>query len=175
MERRNIGWLVGLVVLGALTRLVPHPPNFVPLGAIALASGAVMGGRALAYTVPIGAMLLADLVLGFHGQMALVYLGLAVPVWLGSRLARAPSWAGFAGATVASATLFYLLTNFGVWALDGLYPLTVAGLAASFAAGLPFFWTSLLADLLYGLLLLGLLARDGRLGRREPGPVRAAA
>ena len=58
--------LLSAIVAAAALRLVPHPPNFTPIGAMALFSGAYLGRRWLAFAAPLGAMLLSDLVLGFY-------------------------------------------------------------------------------------------------------------
>ena len=90
MQTRRFALLVGLIVLAALSRLIPHPPNFAPIAAIALFGGAVFADRRLAYAVPVVAMLLSDLLLGFHDQMLLVYACIAAVVWLGSATDTAP-------------------------------------------------------------------------------------
>lgn len=158
MDRRRMAWAVGLLAIGVLSRLLPHPPNFVPLGAIALAAGAVLPLRWAALAVPLGAMLVADLTLGLHRQMVSVYACFAVLVWLGARLGERPGPLRLSAAAWGGSTLFFGVTNLGVWAFDGLYPLTADGLLACYVAALPFYWNSLLADLLYAWLLFGLLA-----------------
>ena len=60
-----------------------------------------------------------------------------------------------AGAALASSALFFIVTNFGVWALDNMYPRTIAGLIACYTAALPFFRNTLEGDLLYTLVLFG--------------------
>jgi hypothetical protein len=144
-------------VVTAITRLLPHPPNFVPTGALALVSGSVLGGRWIAYGVPLAAMLAADLVLGLHGQMLVVYGCLAVVVWLGTRLGGRRGLIPVTAASVAGSTLFFVVTNLGVWAFDGLYPHSLEGLLACYVAALPFYGNSLIADLLYSWALFGLL------------------
>src|SRR6478735_10223565 len=75
--------LLGAILVAAVLRLVPHPPNFSPIGAMALFSGAYLGRRPLAFVAPLGAMLLSDLVLGFyHGQLT-VYFSVALIVMIG--------------------------------------------------------------------------------------------
>jgi len=173
LDRRQILMVLSLVAITALSRLVPHPPNFVPVGAIALAAGATLGPRWLAYALPLGGMLLADAALGPHRQMALVYAALAAMVWLGVRLGTNPRPLFVAGAAVSGSTLFFAVTNLGVWALDGLYPPTVEGLFECYVAALPFYGNSLLADLLYaGVLFAGLrwLGRQQRPGLAAVSP-----
>lgn len=159
--RRVLVQVLVLVAVAAMIRLVPHPPNFVPMGAIALVSGAVLGHRALAYAVPLAGMLAADLVIGLHAQIPAVYASMAVVVWLGSRLGGRRSLLPVTAASVAGSTLFFLVTNLSVWAFDGLYPPSLEGLIACYVAALPFYGNSLVADLLFTWVLLGALARLG--------------
>ena len=55
-----------IIVLAAVTRLIPHPPNFTPIIAIGLFGGAYIQNRSLAILIPIGAMFISDLFLGLH-------------------------------------------------------------------------------------------------------------
>ncbi len=158
MQTRRLALLVGLIVLAALSRLIPHPPNFAPIAAIALFGGAVFADRRLAYAVPAVAMLLSDLLLGFHDQMLLVYACIAAVVWLGTRLGYQRGALPVLAATLGGSVLFFVVTNLGVWAFDGLYPLTAGGLVACYVAAIPFFHNSLAANLLYAGLLFGGLA-----------------
>ena len=155
MHTRRIAFLAAVIVLAALSRIIPHPPNFAPIAAIALFGGAVFTDRRLAYGVPIAAMLLSDLLLGFHQQMLLVYACFAAIVWLGTRMGQGRGAPQVLAATLGGSVLFFVVTNLGVWALDGLYPLTGQGLAACFVAAVPFFQNSLAANLLYAGLLFG--------------------
>src|SRR5207245_4052495 len=80
--------LLSAIAAAAALRLVPHPPNFSPIGAMALFSGAYLGRRALAFVAPLGALLLSDLVLGFyHGQLT-VYFSVALVVVIGMAALR---------------------------------------------------------------------------------------
>ena len=147
--------LLSAIAAAAALRLVPHPPNFSPIDAMALFSGAYLGRRWLAFVAPIAALLLSDLVLGFYAGMWVQYLTVALVVLLGSRALRRVSVLRVGGAAVASAVLFFLLTNFGVWAMSGMYPLTASGLAACYVAAIPFFQNTLAGDLFYSGLLFG--------------------
>lgn len=145
-----------VIFIAALTRLLPHPPNFSPVMALALFSGAALRDWRLALLVPLVAMLMADLWLGFHATMAFVYLGMALMVgagrWLGTRRGPLPLLA----AGITGASLFFLVSNAGVWLTQDLYPATGAGLAACYLAALPFFHQTVLATLVYGALLFGM-------------------
>ena len=62
-----------IIIFAAFTRLMPHPPNFTPIIAMGLFGGAYLKDKRLALLLPMGAMLIADIFLGFHGTM-LVFL-----------------------------------------------------------------------------------------------------
>lgn len=157
------------ILVAASLRLLPHPPNFTPIGAMALFGGAYLGRRAFAFAAPLGALLLSDLVLGFHGSMPFVYAGVALTVLIGWALASRLSAVTVAGAALASSVLFFGLTNFGVWLTSGMYPLTLAGLTACFVAAIPFFQNTLAGDLFYSALLFGGFALlERRVPRLQP-------
>jgi len=158
--------LVVAVTALVLSRWLPHPPNFTPLVAAALFSGALCRDWRLALAIPLSAMLLADLWLGLHDTLAFVYLGIAAAVALGRGLGsqRQPAW--LLGAGTLGAVLFFLISNFGVWLTQDLYPPTVTGLAACYLAALPFFTNTLVATLLWGALLFG---GEHWLRRRQDG------
>ncbi|MCI0658612.1 MAG: hypothetical protein L0170_16285, partial [Acidobacteria bacterium] len=64
-----------LIALATICRLIPHPPNFTPVLAVALFGGATLPRRA-ALAIPLLAMLLSDLALGYpFGWMNLVVYG----------------------------------------------------------------------------------------------------
>src|SRR4051794_4931455 len=131
--------LLSAIIIAAALRLVPHPPNFTPIGAMALFSGAYLGRRWLAFVAPLGAMLLSDAVLGFYSGMWVTYLAVALVVAVGWLALSRVSVPRVAGAAVVSSIVFFLVSNFGTWALSGMYPHTPAGLAACYIAAIPFF------------------------------------
>ncbi|MGK2914561.1 MAG: DUF6580 family putative transport protein [Porticoccaceae bacterium] len=153
MKRHQTLFLIAAIVLAALTRLLPHPPNFSPAVALALFGGAVLANRSLALAVALGSMLLADLVLGFHNTMVFVYVAMALVVIGGGfiRHQRAPLY--LTGAGFAAAVAFFVISNAGVWLMGNLYPRDGSGLVACYIAALPFFHNTLLSTLLYGALL----------------------
>ena len=149
--------LVSFVLIAALTRLIPHPPNFAPITAISLFAGAYFTRKQLAFIVPLLAMLISDLFLGFYAISIFVYLSFAVITWLGQQNNRVTPKLVFLGSV-----LFFLISNLGVWLL--YYPKTIDGLVTCFALAIPFFVTSLLGDIFYSLtLVLGFSAINRRL------------
>ncbi len=146
----EIGKLL-IVILAALARVIPHPPNFAPIGGIALFSGANYK-KINAFIIPLGAMLLADFFLGFHVTVPYVYFSFFLIVLLGKTLKdfKLPR---LLAASLFSSILFFLITNFGVWATSGMYIKNINGLINAYFMGLPFLRNTLLGDLFYSFSL----------------------
>ena len=148
--------LLSAIAAAAALRLFPHPPNFTPIGAMALFSGAYLGQRgAVAFVAPLGALLLSDLVLGFYHGMLTVYFSVALIVLLGSIALRRQSVLRIGAAALASSILFFAVTNFGMWLSSGFYPRTLAGLEACYAAAIPFFQNTVAGDLFFAAMIFG--------------------
>jgi hypothetical protein len=147
--------LLSAIVAAAALRLVPHPPNFSPIDAMALFSGAYLGRRAIAFVAPLAALLLSDLVLGFYHGVATVYATVALIVVIGWWLSSRPTPLRIGAAAIASSVTFFVITNFGMWLFSGFYPVTYAGLVACYTAAIPFFQNTVAGDLFYSVLLFG--------------------
>jgi vitamin B12 transporter len=164
-----------LTLFGALSRLLPHPPNAVALGAVALYAGARLPRR-LAFAVPLLAMALSDLVIDWGtGRPALtpiraaVYGCFALTVLLGRIAAARAGAVGLARLVLlatGSAVFFFAATNFANWLQFDTYPHTAAGLAICYLAAIPWFWNTLAADLAGTAVLFGLDALARRVPRR---------
>jgi hypothetical protein len=147
--------LILAIVGAAALRLVPHPPNFSPIDAMALFSGAYLGRRAIALVAPLAALLLSDLILGFYPGMLFQYVSVAAITLLGSLALSRVTVPRLGAAAVASSLLFFAVSNFGVWAVSGMYPHSLAGLGACYVAAIPFFQNTVAGDLFYTTLLFG--------------------
>lgn len=174
MLRPRLTVLIAIVLGTALWRLLPHPPNLASVSAVALFGGAYFSDRRLAFLVPLSALFLSDLVLGFYSHMEVVYASFALIVCIGLWLQTRRTPARIAAAALASSSLFFLTTNFGVWAFSSLYPKTLAGLAACYVAALPFFQNTLAGDLFFTALLFGGFALLEKRFAALREPVRAA-
>ena len=152
---------ITLTVVAALLRLIPHPPNFAPIGGVALFGGARLRSW-YAYVIPLLAMLVTDPIRswmegGFpaYSWMTLViYSCFLISVFLGRTFigqSSSPSRIGMVA--VVGSVQFFLITNFAAWLPGSLYPHTLAGLSACYVAALPFFARTLLADLFYSAVL----------------------
>jgi len=166
--------LSGIVLAAAAARLAPHPPNFTPVGAMALFGGACVADRRLALALPLAALVLSDLVIGLHVLMPVVYGSFALNVLLGRWLRARRTLVPTAAVTLVGSVQFFLVTNFACWVLA--YPHTVAGLGACYVAALPFFQNTLLGDATFATLLFGGLAaaERGFPALREPAPAATA-
>jgi hypothetical protein len=159
--------IAGAVLLAALARLIPHPPNFAPITAIALFGAATLGSKRLAILIPILAMFISDLGIevlyrmgltsswGIHSGMWLIYATFIVITPLGFLLQRQRTVPAIAGATLAGSVIFFVVTNFAVWAGGSEYPRTVEGLIACYTLAIPFFQYTVLGDLFYSTVLFG--------------------
>lgn len=150
--------VITMIIAGAMLRIIPHWPNFTPIAAIALFGGTFLKRKDLAFLVPVIAMLLSDLVIGFHTTMLPVYLSFIAIVGLGLFLQSRLTVVNTITASLAASVLFYLVTNFASWT-SGLmpYPMNIAGLMQSYVAGLPFFFNGIVGDLFYTSILFGAL------------------
>lgn len=159
----RIGFLSLLVVLAAASRLLPHPPNFTPIGAMALFGGAAIMSRFSAFAVPFAAMILSDLVIGFHPAMPVVYACFAFYVVLGFWLRSRKSPLNIAGTALFGAVVFFVVTNLADWwmfsqAPYNTYTRDFAGLMNCFVMAIPFFGNTLAGDAVYCTILFGALA-----------------
>lgn len=149
----------GLILLAILTRFVPHPPNFTALGAIALFSGTYLPKR-WSFLLIILAMLISDAFLGFYNIwiMFSVYGSFAIIAALGWYLKNKAKGVNVLGLSLFSSTIFYLVTNFAVWAAQNMYPKNLAGFFQCYYLAIPFFRNMLFGDLFYVIILFGTYA-----------------
>jgi len=176
--------ILGITLSAAAMRLLPHPPNMTPIAAMALFGGVYFATKRTAFLVPLAAMYLSDLALGFfiygfgwfHWLMPFVYASFALTVCLGFLIKHRLTPLRVGGAALTGSILFFIVTNFGVWLVGNFYPKTLAGLVSCYVAAIPFFRNTLVGDAAYALVLFGgfALAQQYLPVLRE-GPVRIPA
>ncbi|HTX17046.1 MAG TPA: DUF6580 family putative transport protein [Bacteroidota bacterium] len=150
-----LGSAVLLVVVAAFSRLLPHPANFTPIGAIALFGGVYLDKR-YAVAVPLLAMLLSDYFIGFYGGMYWVYGGFLLVCTVGLWLRNHKSPLVILGGTLLSSVIFFIVTNFGAWFTPGsMYAPTWDGLVECYVAAIPFFRNSVAGDVVFVAILFG--------------------
>lgn len=145
---------LALIVLGALSRLIVHVPNFTPVIAIALFAGVYLKkNQAVIFSILILAM--TDIILGYHPTILFTWGTIGLIAALGIVLRKKKSFPKTLGFSLLSAFLFYLITNFGVWLTTGIYAKTLTGLVECYVMAIPFFRSTLVSTLGYTFVLFG--------------------
>jgi len=153
-------FITSAILLAAMSRLLPHIPNFTPIAAMALFGGAYFKDKRLAVVIPLIAMLLSDAAIqllfgwGFHNTMIYVYIGILLTSIIGMRVGRKATISSIAIGSITASILFFIITNFGVWAATG-YQMGIAGLSTTYVMGIPFFAPTLIGDLFFNSVLFG--------------------
>jgi hypothetical protein len=165
----------GMILLAVVSRLVPHPPNFTPIGALAIFGGACYADRRWAFLLPLAALFLSDLLLGLHVLIPVVYGSFGLNVLLGRLLRSHRTIVNTATLTLLGSVQFFVVTNFACWVL--WYPHSWDGLVTCYVAAIPFFQNTLLGDAVFATALFGALAlaERGFPILREPDPGLAVA
>ena len=145
----------GLIFLAAFTRLIPHPANFAPVMAIALFAGAHSVKKTDAIWIPLLAMFLSDLVIGFHSLQILIYALILIVSFLGFYLRNNSSFTKVFGFSLLGSSIFFIVSNFFVWAFSGMYTMNLTGFIECYTLAIPFFQNSLAGDLFYCTALFG--------------------
>ena len=154
--------VVILILVAALSRVVPHPFNFTPIGAIAMFGAAQFNRKAFAVMIPAAAMLLSDALIG--NPSLPTYLSFALITVFGCVYLKKITVSRLFIASLAASVSFFLITNFFVWFGGTMYPPTAQGLIACYVAGLAFyqqtffgnlFLNSIMGDLFYTSVLFG--------------------
>jgi len=154
MKRAPIKTLLtglGIIIIAASARIIPHPPNFTPIGGLALFCGIHFEKKSAAF-IPLLAMWLYDLILGFHSTMVFVYLSFLISFFLGRLIRKKANIIKLISAALASSILFFLITNFGVWLMFDMYAKNFNGLINCYVMALPFFRNTVLGDLFFSLI-----------------------
>lgn len=139
---KKLNFIIILIVIAILSRLIPHPPNFTPITAIALFSTIHFKNKILTYLIPIIGLFISDLILGLSMVNLFVYLSFIVITFIGFKFQKINTYS-----ILLSSTTFFIVSNFGVWILG--YPKTIEGLILCFYMALPFFIYTIMGDLFY--------------------------
>lgn len=158
MKNPRFVTLMVFILMAAISRVVPHPWNATPLAAMALFAGAHFINRKVAFLVPLGAMFLSDLVIGFYPTWPVTYLCFIGVVLMGQQLQTNKSFSRVAFGTIGASLLFFVVTNFVCWLTMIEYSKDFSGLSLCYVRALPFFRNTLSGDLFFSALLFGSFA-----------------
>ena len=148
--------IITLFIFGLVTRLMPHLPNFTPILAISLFAGAYFNKK-YAIWFPIALYAISELIIGGNDVIFFTAGSIFLITLLGMRLRGRTSLKNNLFYGLISPIIFFLVSNFGVWAI-GWYPPTFAGLTQCYIMALPFLKVSILASVSYVAVLT--LAND---------------
>ena len=145
---------IGLLIIGIFSRLLIHIPNFTPVLAIALFGGVYLPKR-YAILLPLALMVISDFVIGMHSTIFFTWMSVIAIGALGLWLRNHKSWKTILSSSLASAVLFFIVTNLGVWLVGDLYSMTKEGFVECFVMAIPFFKWTLLSTVAYTVVLFG--------------------
>jgi len=169
------GIIIAIIALAALSRLIPHPPNFTPIAGIGLFGSAYFSRKWLALIIPFAAMWFSDLIINniyypiiypqyyegftfFTSGWYWMYGSIALIIFWGFKTLKKITPLNLLGSSLVASLIFFLATNFGSWMSGLFYPKTVSGLVACYTAGIPYFWNTLAGDLFYVGVMFGAFA-----------------
>ena len=171
MNKISISYLaiISLILFASFSRIIPHMPNFTPIGAIALFGGAYLKNRYHAFLIPMISLWLSDLILNnfifsFYSEFTWFYPGFLWQyasfifiIMIGYLFLKKLNFKNIFITTIFSSLLFFTITNFGVWISGSMYTLDFQGLISCYIMALPFFKGTLLGFMCYSTLLFGVL------------------
>jgi len=163
------GVLSIIILLAAFTRIMPHPPNFSPIAAIGLFGAAHFAKKWQAFFIPLIGIWVSDLVINnyvysssssnivwFYSGFYWQYISYILIIFAGLFIFnRGISLTKTFGGMISSSGIFFLVSNFGVWAGGTMYPKNFGGLITCYAAGVPFIHNTIISDVLFTTVLFG--------------------
>ncbi|RPG60825.1 MAG: hypothetical protein CBD51_000150 [Flavobacteriales bacterium TMED191] len=152
MTHKNNLLIIFFILLGVLTRIIPHPPNMTAIGAIALFSGTFLYDKRLAFILPTTILLISDFLLGYQPVLS-VYLSFIIIVSLGFILSKKQTFFRVINMSLIASILFFIITNFAVFLTSSFYPKTIIGLLECFTLAIPFFLNTLTGNIVYSLIM----------------------
>jgi hypothetical protein len=165
--KRNI-LLCAIILLAAISRLLPHPLNFSPIAALSLFGAAYFTNKSWAFIAPLVATFISDLILNntlyasmhptftwFYTNSIYIYIAVAITTLLGMYLLKSVSVKNIALGALASSVLFFFITNYSSWIGNPMYTQDFSGLVNCYTAGIPFFGGTIMGTVFYSALLFG--------------------
>lgn len=168
MNKKRFLVLSGFIIIAALSRIIPHPYNFAPIGAMSIFGAAYFTDKKFSFLLPLFAMFISDLLVNnllyasFYGGFTLftpgfywMYGAITLIVVAGIFILKKVNTKTVLAGSLSASIIFFLVTNFGAWLGNPIYPQGIEGLFMSYAAGIPFFHYTVLGDLFYSGVMFG--------------------
>ena len=169
MNKINLTYfsIITLIVFASITRIIPHMPNFTPIGAMALFGGAYLKNKYHAFLIPILSLWLSDLIINnfllsyyndftwFYPGFLWQYSSFVIIILIGYLFLNKISFKSVFLTTIVSSLIFFIITNFGVWASGSMYSMDLNGLIICYTAALPFYKGTVLGFIVYSSFLFG--------------------
>ena len=155
MKKNNIIF-IGLILLSGFIRLIPHPWNFTPLLAACIFSGSKIKPNRLAIFIPLFAIFLGDMIIGFYSGMVWVYAGYILTISISVYLGKSNSLSSKLLNVVFGSLIFFIISNFGVWISGLLYPLNFVGFSECYIEAIPFYKNTFFGTILYSWAFFGI-------------------
>ena len=162
--------LIIFILFASFSRLIPHIPNFTPIGAIALFGGAYFKNKFYAFLIPLSSLFLSDLIINnffliidnnnftwFYPGFLWQYFSFAIIIIIGIYNSNKFNFKKLLISVIGSSLVFFLITNFGVWISGSIYPKNIFGLIWCYTLAIPFYKGTLLGFLFYSFLLFGII------------------
>ena len=140
---------ITLILILALSRLIPHPPNFTPIIAVAILSGYFFKNLYLSFLVLITSMIVADFFIGFYDNMLVTYMTLIFISFTFYKVGSRLNYKNLFLFSLFGSLIFFIITNFGVWALGNFYEKNLKGLIECYILAIPFFGNTFLSTLVF--------------------------
>ena len=162
---------ISLILILAFARLIPHPPNFTPIIAVAIVSGYFFKNINLSLLTLLIAMLISDLFIGFYENVIFVYASLLLITFVFHKISNKINFKNLFICGFAGSLIFFVVSNFGVWALgspgvyDIAYEKSLSGLIECYILAIPFFGNTFLSTVIFAyptiFIYKSLTARTG--------------
>ena len=152
--KHKIFYLIFFGIILILSRIIPHPSNFTPILAFAIMGPLLIKDRLLGMAIPIVAMFISDVIIGFHPYQFVIYCTI-LSISMISPMYKNFSMLGIMA--IGGSVWFFITTNFAVWIIWDYYPKTFEGLVACYTLAIPFFKNTIISTCLFtGLLTISI-------------------
>ena len=165
---------ISLILLLAFSRLIPHPPNFTPIVAVAIMSGYFFKNIKLSFIVLLISMLFVDIFIGFYKHMFFVYLSLFLITFIFFKISDKINFKSLFVFGFLGSLIFFVVSNFGVWIFGVLSPVTnlpyeksLNGLISCYFLAIPFFKNTLFSTIVFSYAAYLANYFYGRLGQKK--------